>query len=84
MEDEDFREEVRTIVDNQIADNDPKVVRKTMDKLIILGLNETEAKELIGKCLAVELLDVIQNGASYNEKRYLQNLNRLPIEPINE
>ena len=84
MEDEDFREEVRTIVDNQIADNDPKVVRKTMDKLIILGLNETEAKELIGKCLAVELLDVIQNGASYNEKRYLQNPNRLPIEPINE
>ena len=84
MEDEDFREEVRTIVDNQIADNDPKVVRKTMDKLIILGLNETEAKELIGKCLAVELLDVIQNGASYNEKRYLQNLTRLQIEPINE
>lgn len=84
MEDEEFIEEVRNIVENQISDNEPKAVRKTLDKLKILGLTENEAKTLIGKCLAIELLDVIQNGSSYNEKRYLQNLNRLPIEPSND
>jgi hypothetical protein len=81
MEDEDFLKEVEQIIDNQLADNDPKEVGQTLQKLKVLGVHDDEAKEMIGKCLAIELLDVIQNGATYNAKRYISNLKRLPMEP---
>ena len=81
MEDEDFLQEVEQIIDNQLAENDPKEVGQALQKLTILGINKDEAKEMIGKCLAIELLDVIQNGATYNAKRYISNLKRLPMEP---
>lgn len=81
MEDEDFQQEVHEIVQNQLADNDPKEVAQTLKKLKLLGIDEEQGKTLIGKCLAIELLDVIQNEATYNAKRYINNLKRLPMEP---
>ena len=81
MDEELFQEELYNIIDNQIADNDPKETGKTMKKLQKMGLDEAKAKELIAKCLAIELLDVIENGNTYNHERYVQNLKRLPFEP---
>ena len=81
MNEEEFQEELYQIVENQLADNDPKETRKTLKKLQKMGLDEEKSKELIAKCLAIELLDVIENGSTYNHQRYVQNLKRLPFEP---
>ncbi|MBD3637773.1 MAG: hypothetical protein HUJ25_10495 [Crocinitomicaceae bacterium] len=81
MDNEALREEIFNIIDNQIADNDPKETKETLEKLISMGLDEQSAKELIAKCLSIELMDVIENGATYNHQRYVSNLKRLPMEP---
>ncbi|MEX1002414.1 MAG: hypothetical protein WDZ35_09905 [Crocinitomicaceae bacterium] len=83
MNDNDFQEELYQILDNQIADKDPKETGETLEKLKKMGMDESKAKELMASCLAIELLDVIEKGNAYNHERYVSNLKRLPFEPQN-
>jgi uncharacterized protein with ATP-grasp and redox domains len=68
-------------VDNQLRDNDPVETAQTLARLQAEGYSEKEAKYLIAQCVAKEVIDVLNSGQPFNEKRYVTNLHRLPEEP---
>jgi hypothetical protein len=74
-------EQILEIIENQIQDNNPKETNLNLKRLIELGYTDTEAKQLIVQCLTIELFDVIKLDKSFNELRYITNLEKLPKEP---
>jgi hypothetical protein len=77
-----MREQIFTIISNQIADNKPPETKITYDRLISLGYSEFVTKQLIGQCVAVEIFNVMKHGKPFDEKRYISNLKQLPKEPV--
>ena len=77
-----LREQILSIIENQIRDNDPPETNISFNRLTKSGYSEIESKQLIGQCLSIELFDVIKNNKSFNEKRYIKNLKNLPKEPF--
>ena len=75
-----IRDEIFQIIKNQLDSNDPPETKITYDRLISLGYNEFETKQLIGQCVSLEIFDVIKNKKPFNKSRYIQNLNLLPKE----
>lgn len=68
-------------IDNQLEANEPPETGLTFRRLLDEGHSEYETKQLIGQAMAIELWDIMTNKVSFNEKRYIQNLNNLPKEP---
>lgn len=77
-----LREQIFTIIENQIRENDPPETKKTYQRLRDLGYNDFQTRQLIGQCVAVEIFDVIKNRRTYNTDRYIKNLQKLPEEPF--
>lgn len=65
-------------VENQIADGEPRKVKETLMRLIMTGTQREEAIEWMACALAIEVSDVMQNNASFNQARYAQHLDALP------
>ncbi len=79
---EKMREQIFEIVKNQLKDNNPPEVKITYDRLIKEGFNEFQTMKLIGQCISIELFEIIKFGKTYNNQRYIKNLNKLPKEPF--
>jgi len=77
-----IREQIFEIIKNQLKANNPPETKKTLNRLIKLGYSEMESKQLIGQCVVVELFDVMKNEKTFDEKRYINNLKKLPDEPF--
>ena len=75
--------QISGILESQIQLNNPPEVVTTLERLQKEGLDEAKAKQLIGQCLSFELFNAIENGESFNNERYVRNLNGLPSEPTN-
>ena len=69
------------VVQNQIDSNEPPETKQTFDRLISEGFSKKEAKELLGFVVAAEVFEVIKAGKSFDIKRYVAALNRLPEVP---
>jgi hypothetical protein len=65
-------------VENQITDGEPKKVKATLMRLVMTGTPREEAMQWMACALAVEVSDIMENGASFNGKRYDQHLDALP------
>jgi hypothetical protein len=78
----DLKEHLFGIIENQLNDNDPPETKLTYDRLRNDGRNNTQAKELLAQCVAVEIFGVFKSGKSFDEVRYVKNLKRLPKEPL--
>ncbi len=65
-------------VENQIADGEPRKVKETLMRLVMTGTPREEAIEWMACALAIEVSDVMQNNASFNQARYAQHLDALP------
>ncbi|AZG33988.1 hypothetical protein [Shewanella psychromarinicola] len=65
-------------VENQIADGEPKKVKETLMRLVMTGTPREEAVQWMACALAIEVSDIMKNGASFNEIRYAQHLDALP------
>jgi hypothetical protein len=76
-----LRDQIFGIIENQIEANDPPETKDTLARLKKEGYDEFTAMQLIGQCVTLELMDVMQNGNEFDEERYIQNLNNLPKEP---
>lgn len=76
------REAILEVVENQLRDNDPPMVRKTLDRLIGEGYSDDEARDLIEVPLANEIFHAAQDG--YKEARYRANLDSLPELPADD
>jgi hypothetical protein len=79
---EELRQQILEIIDNQIKLNDPPETKQTLNRLVRLGYSKNDAKMLIGQCLAVELFDVLKHKIPFNPDRYVKNLKNLPEEPF--
>jgi hypothetical protein len=65
-------------VENQIVDGEPKKVKETLMRLVMTGTPREEAVQWMACALAIEVSDIMKNGASFNEIRYAQHLDALP------
>lgn len=79
---EKLRETIFEVIDNQIKLNMPPETKQTFERLIALDYSEFVAKQLIGQCLAIELFGILKHKKTYDEKRYIENLKKLPKEPF--
>lgn len=80
-EEDDIREEYLQIIENQIEAKDPIETKTTYKRLLDEGHSSDEAMNLLADCIEVEIIDVIQNGKTFNKMRYVLNLASLPNEP---
>jgi len=78
----ELREEIFSIIENQIRDNDPPETKTTYQRLRELGYDDFQTRQFIGQCVAVEIFEVIKYGRPYNNDRYVKNLKKLPEEPF--
>lgn len=69
------------VVDNQIAGNDPPQTRQTYERLLASGLDDEEAKRLIGCVVVSEIFDILKKNEMFNLKRFVAALERLPKLP---
>ena len=77
-----LREQIFTIIENQIRDNDPPETKITYQRLRDLGYDDFQTRQYIGQCVAVEIFNVIKHGQEYDNDRYVKNLQKLPKEPF--
>ena len=78
---ENLRNAIFEVIDNQLNDNNPAETAITLKRLKDAGYSEFEAQRLIGQAVAVELFYVMKKNAPFNEARYIKNLRNLPREP---
>jgi len=78
---ENLRNAIFEVIDNQINADDPVETAITLKRLMDEGYSEFEAKQFIGQALAVELFYAMKKKIPYNEARYIRNLKNLPQEP---
>jgi len=79
---EELRDQIFGIIENQIKANEPPETRITYNRLRKMGYSDFVTKQYIGQCLAVELFGALKYQKPYNEKRYVKNLQNLPEEPF--
>lgn len=79
---ENVRQEIFNIVNNQMATNNPPETKETFNRLKKEGYNDFEARQLIGQCVAVELFDILKHHKRFDEARYIRHLKQLPKEPF--
>jgi hypothetical protein len=79
-----IREQIFEIIKNQIKANNPPETNQTLKRLKGLGYSESDAKMLIGQCLAVELFGHLKYGKPFDKIRYITNLKKLPEEPFDD
>jgi len=72
------------IVQNQLRSGNPPETRATLDRLIGEGHSREHALKLISAVVAAEIVDLLNDGQPYNEKRYLAALRALPRLPCDE
>ena len=53
---------VMEVVENQIRDNDPPETRQTLERLIVEGITDEDARLYIGQAVCVEIWDIMSNG----------------------
>ncbi|GAM56353.1 hypothetical protein JCM19231_1010 [Vibrio ishigakensis] len=77
-EQNETEQQIIEIVENQIESGEPKKVTETLMRLMMTGNSREDSIALIGCALGIELFDVVNNGAEFNQKRYAEHLDRLP------
>ena len=69
------------VVDNQIRDNDPPQTGQTLQRLVVDGHSEEEAKRLIACVVSAEIFDVLKQREPFNLERFVKGLDKLPTMP---
>jgi len=75
------REAILEVVSNQIADGNPPETKETFDRLVSEGLEEAEARRLIGCVVASEFFEILKHRQPFDHDRYVRVLRKLPELP---
>ncbi|MEL0608137.1 MULTISPECIES: hypothetical protein [Vibrio] len=70
--------ELIEIIENQLEDGQPAKVKETLMRLVMTGTSREDAVAAMACALALEVFDVMKNGAEFNQKRYAEHLGMLP------
>ena len=65
-------------VEQQLASPQTPYVAKCLDRLVKLGISQSEAKEQIVICLLEEMERILRTGTPFDEKAYQMALSELP------
>lgn len=74
-------DDVIQVVENQLEDGEPIIVKETLMRLMMTGHSRDEALELIACALSVELAAIAELGGAFDLARYQTNLAQLPEVP---
>ncbi len=74
-------EAIVEVVENQLNENNPPETKLTLDRLMAMGESRENAIRYISSILSIEIFDILQNEKSFNEERYINNLEALPELP---
>jgi len=69
------------VVEKQLASCTPVQTRETLDRLMVQGFSEEDAKHLIGSAIVAEMRSVVSEGRPFQEKRFVSLLQNLPQLP---
>ncbi len=69
-----LHDETVGIVEIQIAGNNPKETKETLDRLIKLGYDRDEAIEKIGSAVVGEIYNILKFHERFNERRFVERL----------
>lgn len=81
---EALQNQIMKIIDDQLVENEPPEVQKTLERLKYKGYEESEARKLIGQCVGVELFAMFNWDESFDQQRYVNNLLNLPDQPFDK
>jgi hypothetical protein len=70
-------------LNNQLQNNVPPEINKTLKRLRKEGCSKKNAINLIKCALSIEIFGAIK-GDEYNEERYIENLKALPTLPFEQ
>jgi hypothetical protein len=65
-------------INNQIKNNNPPETKQTYDRLMKIIKNHDEVMKYLGVVMMAEIFDVLKNKQPYDEKRFIERLNKLP------
>jgi hypothetical protein len=68
-------------IEKQILSNDPPETGQTLERLLRQGFSREASLRYIASALVGELFGVLRNEASFDQARYIANLNALPKLP---
>ena len=71
-------EAVFEAINNQIQGQNPPETKQTYDRLMKEIKNHDEVMKYIGVVMMAEILDILKSKKSFNKKRYIERLNKLP------
>jgi hypothetical protein len=69
------------VLDNQLREGDPPETRATLARLLGEGVEEREARRLIGCVIAAEIFAVMKSEKSFDRDRFVARLETLPEMP---
>ncbi len=78
MSDKTVRDAVLDTVLNQIDTNDPPETRITYDRLIEAGASNSQALNLMGAALRVEMSRMLSEAMPFDNERYSTALRKIP------
>jgi uncharacterized hydantoinase/oxoprolinase family protein len=65
-------------INNQINNNNPPETKQTYDRLMKIINNHDEVMKYLGVVMMAEIFDVLKTKQPFDEKRYIERLNKLP------
>jgi hypothetical protein len=69
------------VLDTQLRDGDPPETRATLERLLAEGVEEDEARRLIGWVIAAEIIAVMKSKKPFDRERFVGRLETLPEMP---
>ena len=78
------RQQMLKVVNNQLKMNDPPETKTTFNRLKKLGYSSSDAKMLIGRCVAGEINEIMKSQRPFDEDRFVKALERLPEIDLDE
>ncbi|MES2658457.1 MAG: hypothetical protein V4689_07550 [Verrucomicrobiota bacterium] len=81
---DDLLPDLLAAVDQQLVSPQTPYVAKTLTRLLLLGIVESEAKTQIALCLGAEMDNILRTRKPFDERAYRAALDELPGEPEHE
>ena len=77
---DDLLPDLLSAIEQQLVSPETPYVSNTLDRLVALGIEATEAKTQIALCLGEEIDNMNETRKPFNEKAYRAALDELPFE----
>jgi hypothetical protein len=71
---------LRSVVEKQIAENNPPEAKQALERLVQGGLTKEKAIVMLTGALTYEMYFMLKEERAYSSDKYVKRLNRLPFD----